>query len=268
MSIAVMNWVWAHSPTSGNHRLVLLAIADACSHDNGTGAWPAVDTIRRKARITDRTARRVIADLERDGHLIVHRGQGPHRTNLYTVVIHNPCQCDSCQSVRGDTGDRGRGDTGDRGVLTQLCHPIHPEPPLEPPPPARTRDPVDNPSARSPVEDGGGEAEEVFTALGEAWPLSASQRARLTPAIGAALATGWRPRDLATHLDGNTTGVRNPYAVLRARLADLPDPPPVAPPRPPWCGHCHPDTRHIENRDGRPARCPACHPLTAGGEAE
>ncbi len=34
MSIAVMNWVWANSPISGNECLVLLALADACSRDD------------------------------------------------------------------------------------------------------------------------------------------------------------------------------------------------------------------------------------------
>lgn len=33
MSIAVMNSVWASSPTSGNERLALLALADACSRE-------------------------------------------------------------------------------------------------------------------------------------------------------------------------------------------------------------------------------------------
>jgi hypothetical protein len=41
MSIAVMNWVRANSPTSGNERLVLLALADACSRDDVTGCWPS-----------------------------------------------------------------------------------------------------------------------------------------------------------------------------------------------------------------------------------
>lgn len=49
MSIAVMNWVWANSATSGNERLVLLALADACSRDDGTGCWPSAATIARKA---------------------------------------------------------------------------------------------------------------------------------------------------------------------------------------------------------------------------
>jgi hypothetical protein len=48
MSIAVMNWVWAHSPTSGNERLVLLALASACSRD-GTGCWPSAASIAPKA---------------------------------------------------------------------------------------------------------------------------------------------------------------------------------------------------------------------------
>jgi hypothetical protein len=73
MSIAVMNWVWANSPTSGNERLVLLAQADACSRDGGTGCWPSAATIARKANISDRTVRRAIARMEADGQLIVHR---------------------------------------------------------------------------------------------------------------------------------------------------------------------------------------------------
>jgi hypothetical protein len=89
MSIAVMNWVWANSPTSGNGRLVLLALADACSRDDGTGCWPSAGTIARKANISHRTVRRVIARLEAGGHLAVHRGGGgpgdqlPHRHHRY-----------------------------------------------------------------------------------------------------------------------------------------------------------------------------------------
>ena len=67
MSIAVMNWVWANSPTSGNERLVLLALADACSRDDGTGCWPSAATIARKANISDRTVRRVITRLRPTG---------------------------------------------------------------------------------------------------------------------------------------------------------------------------------------------------------
>src|SRR5260221_13101529 len=71
MSIAIMNWVWANSPTSGNERL---ALADACSRDDGTGYLPSAATIGRKANLSDRTVPRVIARLEADGHVVVHRG--------------------------------------------------------------------------------------------------------------------------------------------------------------------------------------------------
>jgi DNA-binding IscR family transcriptional regulator len=76
VSIAIMNWVWAQSPTSGNERLVLLALADACSRDDGTGCWPSAAKIAREANISERTVRRVIARLEADRHLIVDRGGG------------------------------------------------------------------------------------------------------------------------------------------------------------------------------------------------
>lgn len=45
----------------GNERLELLALADACSRGDGTGCWPTAATIARKANISDRTVRRVIA---------------------------------------------------------------------------------------------------------------------------------------------------------------------------------------------------------------
>ena len=77
-----MNWVWANSPASGNERLVLLALADACSRDDGTGCWPSAAT---KANISTRTVRRVIARLLAEGHIAVHRGGGrAGSTNSYS----------------------------------------------------------------------------------------------------------------------------------------------------------------------------------------
>jgi len=67
MSIAVMNWVWANSPTLGNERLVLLALADACSGDDGTGCRLSAATIAPKANISSRSVRRVIAHAVGEG---------------------------------------------------------------------------------------------------------------------------------------------------------------------------------------------------------
>lgn len=278
MSIAVLNWVWTSSPTSGNQRLVLLALADACSRDDGTGCWPATATIARKANISVRTVQRVIAGLEADGHLIVHRGQGgSHRsTNSYTVVIHNGCQSDGRQTVTRDTGDTP-------GV-TQLCHPRGDtgvtRSTKEPPRTTTTRATrAHEPATGTETPTGGGAEnrrhEDFHAALGDRWSMSARQRKRLAPLIGAALAAGWTPTALASHVGANTDGVRNPYAVLRSRLGDLPDPPadarrPNA--RPPWCGACDEHTRLVElpgdDRDGvRVTRCPTCHPTHGGAAA-
>ncbi|MFC3982820.1 helix-turn-helix domain-containing protein [Streptosporangium jomthongense] len=250
MSIAVMNWVWQHSPTSGNQRLVLLALADACSRDDGTGCWPAVATVARKANISPRSVRRVMADLVAAGHLIVHRGIGPRGTNGYSLVLHKPVYnevepvYDSVETV-DNSFDRGqdvtpdelsgltpataRGDAGVRGGVTQ----VSPNPPKnhhEPPPPTRARAIVA--PTPSQASGGGGKSkreipepvQRFVAALGTAWPLSATQVRRLVPIVAAALADGWTPAALAEHVGANTTGVRNPYAVLSSRLTDLPDP--------------------------------------------
>ncbi len=105
-----MNWVWANSPTSGNERLVLLALADACSRDDGTGCWPSAATIARKGNISDRTVRRVLARLEADGHLLGHRGGArAGSTNSYTVLTgtRNPGHDDTPDNLtRDDTSDQ------------------------------------------------------------------------------------------------------------------------------------------------------------------
>ena len=265
MSIAVMNWVRASSPTSGNERLVLLALADACSRDDGTGCWPSAATIARKANISDRTVRRVITRLAADGHLIVHRGGGrTGSTNSYTVVtsdrvIHSPGQNDPPDNLSG-------GDTGDRPPLTELCQgtpdtAVSPDPPKNHQRTAAAPARGARPAAWATARVGVGE---FFAALGDGWRLTAAQRTRLAPAVTTALDMGWTPQALAAFTGASTDGVRNPYAVLAARLssAELPSPPGQRPARPPWCGECDERTRRREDAHGGDAgRCPACHPL-------
>jgi hypothetical protein len=111
-------------------------------------------------------------------------------------------------------------------------------------------------------QGGGGDVSEFFDALGEAWPLAPRQRDRLTEAVALALRGGWQPADLAAHVGANTSGVRDPYAVLAFRLesGELPAPPPRHPTRRPWCGDCDERTRFQFDEQGLPGnlRCPAC----------
>jgi hypothetical protein len=107
---------------------------------------------------------------------------------------------------------------------------------------------------------GAGRAGEFFEALGPAWRLTAAQWARLTPAVLAALDDGWTPHGLAGFTGVNTDGVRNPYAVLAARLssAELPPPARRRAPRPPWCGECDQNTRMLGFDGDAPRPCPRC----------
>jgi hypothetical protein len=77
--------------------------------------------------------------------------------------------------------------------------------------------------------------------------------------VATALTSGWTPQTLAGFTGGNITGVRNPYAVLAARLspAELPAPP-ARPARPPWCGECDQATRMLGFDGDAPRPCPRC----------
>lgn len=257
MSIAVMNWVWTNSPTSGNERLVLLALADACSRDDGTGCWPSAATIARKANISDRTVRRVIARLEADGHLAVNRGGGrAGATNSYTVVtgVHTPGQNVTPDNLSGD-------DSGDIPPLTQPCQGT-PDAAMSPDPPKNhqgTTALLPRPTMPAAAVAGGGRIGEFFAALGDAWRLTEAQRARLAPAVDAALDAGWTPRALASVTGTNAAGVRNAYAVLATRLSPAELPMAVTRlTRPSWCGECDQETRMLDYYGDAPRPCPRC----------
>ena len=110
----------------------------------------------------------------------------------------------------------------------------------------------------------GGPIGEYFAALDPVWQLTAGQRARLSQAVATAIGMGWAPRTLAAFTGTNTGGVRNPYAVLAARLspAELPPPRPQRHPRPPWCGECDQATRILGFYGDSPRPCPHCKPTT------
>jgi hypothetical protein len=255
VSIAVMNWVWANSPTSGNERLVLLALADACSRDDGTGCWPSAATIARKANISARTVRRVIARLEAGGHAAVHRGGGrAGSTNSYTVRtgVHRPGQTGTPDNLSG-------GDNADRPPRTRSCQgtpdtAVSPEPP---PNHHRTGQPRarSEPAGELPAGAAAVDVGEFFDRLAAVSPrclLTRGQRRRLGSAVaGAPAAVG-----------ANAAGIRNPAAVLAARLTPARLPPSV-PRRPPWCGDCDQATRMLDFDGDAPRRRPRCKPPPA-----
>jgi hypothetical protein len=91
MSIRVLTWVMHESPSTGNDRLVLLAIADE-ANDTGGNAFPGIDRIAHKARVSRSTALRCIERLEAAGELAVTRPEqyGRGRVNRYVVLMGRP----------------------------------------------------------------------------------------------------------------------------------------------------------------------------------
>lgn len=83
MSIAVMTNIWEHSAMGGAKLLLLLAIGDHAS-DNGV-AYPSVDRLAQKIRMTSRNTQYLLKELEQSGELVIERNKGPKGCNLFRV---------------------------------------------------------------------------------------------------------------------------------------------------------------------------------------
>jgi hypothetical protein len=199
-------------------------------------------------------------------------------------------QSDGVQSPHPDTGNSEAVDNQPSGV--QQVHPelgtgcnqradgvqsaqergaaVAPEPSREPSTePSAASAPVRQVTVTADTAGGGQAIGDFFAVLSDGWRLTAAQRARLAPAVRAALDEGWLPQALAAFTGANTVGVRNPYAVLAARLspAELPPQQRQRPARPPWCGQCDEVTRMLGFDSDTPRPCPRCKPRAAASRA-
>jgi hypothetical protein len=86
MSVRVMQAVWQHSQQSGGALVLLLAIADS-AHDDGGGAYPSIDTLAKKARMTGRNVNILLKTLVDAGEIAITPGAGPNGVNLYRVIL-------------------------------------------------------------------------------------------------------------------------------------------------------------------------------------
>lgn len=80
-----MTRVWNHSKARGSQRLVLLAIADSANSDDGTGAWPSMETLATKVRLTRRQVQKIVDRLDASGELGVESRNG--KANRFTVRV-------------------------------------------------------------------------------------------------------------------------------------------------------------------------------------
>lgn len=110
MSVYPVAWVWKHSQASGNDLLVLLAIAD-CANDEGENAYPKIDTVAAKTKLSRRTVQRAIQSLLELGELGVEEPASARKPVTYCLPAYQ-CQSDT-PPARGVSTTTSRGVTGD-----------------------------------------------------------------------------------------------------------------------------------------------------------
>jgi hypothetical protein len=88
------------SITNHSDLLVAIVIADF-AHDDGSGAYPSVETIARKSRQSERNVHYCLARLEAQGKLAICKGGGPKGVNLYRLTVGWGAMVAPCQPDRG-----------------------------------------------------------------------------------------------------------------------------------------------------------------------
>jgi hypothetical protein len=80
-----MVWVLQHSEERMGSRLVLIALAEF-AHDDGSHAWPSIQTLADRTRLSERQVRNCLRQLESSG-AIVETGRSRRGTHIYTVLM-------------------------------------------------------------------------------------------------------------------------------------------------------------------------------------
>ena len=135
MSIKCTSRVWEYSTASGTELLVLLAISDH-AHEDGTGAYPSLQTLAAKCKISKRSVQRYLKKLSKGGELKIEYGKGRNGTNLYTVlsgllltngeiIIKTICFMCSCEQNETTIFDKHHRIPGDDSSLVDLCRDCH-----------------------------------------------------------------------------------------------------------------------------------------------
>jgi len=89
-----MAWVFDKAPTTNpTDQLVLLAIADRCN-DDGLEAWPSIETLSKKTRLSERGVWGALQRLRRAGVLKIQGGKGRNRSNRYQIILADRTSCD------------------------------------------------------------------------------------------------------------------------------------------------------------------------------
>jgi len=121
MSIKIMSHVWENGPDDRGELLVMLALADFA--DDRGRCWPSIATIARRARMTPRSAQRILRKLEADGSVEISTGSARSGCNQYKI------NTDTETPRHSVTPDARVTPTPDTRVTPPLT-PVSPEPSL------------------------------------------------------------------------------------------------------------------------------------------
>lgn len=128
-----MSWVWEQSRAEGTDRLILLAIADS-ANDDGGNAFPSIETLSDKAKVSERTVQRSVRSLVLLGELQVIPNAGRNGTNVYRVRM-DPRQSDTPVNLTPPSESHPRqsdgvtpGASGGDNRVTPGVTPVSPEP--------------------------------------------------------------------------------------------------------------------------------------------
>jgi hypothetical protein len=137
LSVQATNWVIQNSRHKGSELLCLIMIADCAGHDGG-GAWPSIDTLAKRCRMSTRQIVRVLQKLEQSGEVIIERGAGPYGTHKFTLPLQSPLPGVGGDKLSGVTNQAKGGDKlAPKGVT-----PVSPEPSIN------HQEPSDTPQSR------------------------------------------------------------------------------------------------------------------------
>lgn len=84
MSFKVTNWAWSRSESRNGARLVLLALADRA--DDAGFAWPSIEDLCERTKLSPRAVQKAITNLVELGELKVESGGGRRVRNRYTII--------------------------------------------------------------------------------------------------------------------------------------------------------------------------------------
>lgn len=93
MSIEVMTRVWANSKQKGSALLLMISIADY-ANEKGV-AYPSIETLAKKVRMSERNVQILLRKLQEAGEIDIKPNAGPAGCNLYRIKL------DSEATVKG-----------------------------------------------------------------------------------------------------------------------------------------------------------------------